>query len=129
LGAAAAAGADVVVVTDDNPRGEDPAAVRAAVLAGAREALLVRGAGAEVLEVGDRRAAVAAAVRRAAAVPGSTVLLAGKGHERGQEVAGRVLPFDDREVLAAALAEVAPDRAAPAGLAAPPATAPAGGPR
>ncbi len=104
MGAAAAA-ADVIVVTDDNPRSEDPAAIRAALLAGAREA--AGSSGAEVLEVAGRRAAVTEAVRRAWTADGSgVVLLAGKGHERGQEVAGRVLPFDDRRVLAEVLAEV-----------------------
>ncbi|MFW6775309.1 UDP-N-acetylmuramoyl-L-alanyl-D-glutamate--2,6-diaminopimelate ligase [Nocardioides sp. CPCC 205120] len=86
--------ADVLVVTDDNPRTEDPAAIRAAVLAGAREA----GSTAEVLEVGDRRAAIRAAVRLAA--PGDIVVVAGKGHETGQEVDGTVHPFDDRVVAA-----------------------------
>ncbi|WP_179756110.1 UDP-N-acetylmuramoyl-L-alanyl-D-glutamate--2,6-diaminopimelate ligase [Kineococcus aurantiacus] len=95
MGAAAAAVADVVVVTDDNPRSEDPAAIRAAVLAGAREA---HGAG-EVVEVADRRAAVAAALSRCTGEH-DTVLLAGKGHETGQETAGVVAPFDDREVAA-----------------------------
>jgi UDP-N-acetylmuramoyl-L-alanyl-D-glutamate--2,6-diaminopimelate ligase len=97
MGRAAAEGSDVVVVTDDNPRSEDPAAIRAAVVAGAR-----RVSGPEVLEVGDRRAAIAEAVRRAR--PGDAVLVAGKGHETGQEVAGVVTPFDDREVLREALA-------------------------
>jgi UDP-N-acetylmuramoyl-L-alanyl-D-glutamate--2,6-diaminopimelate ligase len=96
MGRVAAEGSDVVVVTDDNPRSEDPAAIRAAVLAGAREV-----PGAEVVEVGDRRAAIAEAVRRAR--PGDAVLVAGKGHETGQEVAGVVTPFDDREVLREAL--------------------------
>ncbi|WP_104432632.1 UDP-N-acetylmuramoyl-L-alanyl-D-glutamate--2,6-diaminopimelate ligase [Kineococcus xinjiangensis] len=103
MGATAVEGADVVVVTDDNPRSEEPAAIRAAVLAGARAAL-ARGAAAELLEVPDRRAAVAAGL--AACTGGhDTVLLAGKGHERGQEVAGRVLPFDDAEVAAELLRE------------------------
>ncbi|WP_106275997.1 UDP-N-acetylmuramoyl-L-alanyl-D-glutamate--2,6-diaminopimelate ligase [Geodermatophilus tzadiensis] len=92
MGAAAATRSDHLVVTDDNPRSEDPAAVRAAVLAGVpadrRDA---------VEEVGDRRAAIARAV--ALAGPGDTVLVAGKGHETGQEVAGTVTPFDDRTVL------------------------------
>nr|WP_235529750.1 UDP-N-acetylmuramoyl-L-alanyl-D-glutamate--2,6-diaminopimelate ligase [Nocardioides sp. Soil774] len=92
MGEIAARMADVVVVTDDNPRTEDPAAIRAAVLDGAR------GGRAEVLEVGDRRGAIREAVRRAA--PGDVVLLAGKGHETGQEVAGTVHPFDDRVVAA-----------------------------
>ncbi|GGO69675.1 UDP-N-acetylmuramoyl-L-alanyl-D-glutamate--2,6-diaminopimelate ligase [Nocardioides deserti] len=82
--------ADVLVVTDDNPRTEDPAAIRAAVLAGAT-------GGAEVLEVGDRRAAIREALGRARA--GDVVLVAGKGHETGQEVAGVVHPFDDRQVV------------------------------
>ena len=82
--------ADVVVVTDDNPRGEDPAAIRAAVLEGARTGT------AEVIEIGDRRAAVAEAVARAGT--GDIVLVAGKGHETGQEVAGVVHPIDDRQV-------------------------------
>ncbi|WP_432547801.1 UDP-N-acetylmuramoyl-L-alanyl-D-glutamate--2,6-diaminopimelate ligase [Kineococcus sp. SYSU DK004] len=100
MGRVAATGADVVVVTDDNPRSEEPAAVRAAVLAGAREAAA---AGAvEVLEVPDRRAAVAGALARCSG-PQDTVLLAGKGHETGQEVAGVVHPFDDREVAREAL--------------------------
>jgi UDP-N-acetylmuramoyl-L-alanyl-D-glutamate--2,6-diaminopimelate ligase len=95
MGAAAATGSDVLVVTDDNPRSEDPAAVRAAMLAGVQE--VPAGERAEVLEVGDRRAAIAAAVRLAR--PGDTLLVAGKGHETGQEIGDRVLPFDDRAVL------------------------------
>ena len=116
MGAAAAAGADVVVVTDDNPRTEEPAAIRAAVLAGAREVGSGAPARVEVLEVADRAEAVAAAVARAARRAGSTVLLAGKGHESGQEVAGVVLPFDDASVLAAAItaSATAPAAAAPA---------------
>ncbi|MEV4541019.1 UDP-N-acetylmuramoyl-L-alanyl-D-glutamate--2,6-diaminopimelate ligase [Micromonospora echinaurantiaca] len=97
MGAAAAEGADVVLVTDDNPRTEDPAAIRAEVLAGARGA----GTAARIEEVGDRRAAIDAAV--ALAEPGDVVALLGKGHERGQEVGGEVLPFDDRTELADAL--------------------------
>ena len=106
MGAAAASAADVVVVTDDNPRSEDPAAVRAAVRAGAHQA--ARRSGAVVLEVAGRRAAIAEAVRRA--WPGGVVLLAGKGHEQGQEIAGVVHPFDDRSALRAALDEVAAAR-------------------
>lgn len=85
--------ADLLVVTDDNPRTEDPAAIRAAMLAGV--------AGHDVLEVGDRREAIREAVRRAG--PGDIVLVAGKGHETGQEVDGVVHPFDDREVVLEAL--------------------------
>jgi UDP-N-acetylmuramoyl-L-alanyl-D-glutamate--2,6-diaminopimelate ligase len=100
MGAAAAAGSDVLVVTDDNPRSEDPAAIRVAVLVGVDR--VPAGERAEVLEVGDRRSAVATAVELAR--PGDVVLIAGKGHETGQEVAGTVHPFDDRVVLREALA-------------------------
>ena len=102
MGAAAAHLADVVVVTDDNPRGEDPAAIRAELLAGAHA---VTDGTTDVLEVADRETAIRSAV--AAARAGDCVLIAGKGHEQGQEVAGRVLPFDDREVARRALAAVA----------------------
>ncbi len=87
--------ADVVVVTDDNPRAEDPAQIRAQVRAGAERVPAAERA--EVHEVGDRRAAIRLAVGIARA--GDTVLVAGKGHESGQEVAGSTYPFDDREVL------------------------------
>jgi UDP-N-acetylmuramoyl-L-alanyl-D-glutamate--2,6-diaminopimelate ligase len=100
MGAAAAAHADLVVVTDDNPRSEDPAAIRAAVLAGARDVAATSGA--QVREVADRARAVDVAVE-ATSGPADTVLVAGKGHEQGQEVAGALYPFDDREVLRAAL--------------------------
>ncbi|MBC2668278.1 UDP-N-acetylmuramoyl-L-alanyl-D-glutamate--2,6-diaminopimelate ligase [Novosphingobium piscinae] len=87
MGRVVAAQADVAIVTDDNPRGEDPAAIRAQVLAGAPGAR----------EIGGRREAIAAAV--AAAGRDDIVLIAGKGHEQGQIVgrgeAMRVLPFDD----------------------------------
>jgi UDP-N-acetylmuramoyl-L-alanyl-D-glutamate--2,6-diaminopimelate ligase len=98
MGEIAARLADVLVVTDDNPRTEDPAAVRAAVVAGAE------GGTAEVVEIGDRRAAIRDAVRRAR--PGDVVLIAGKGHETGQEVHGEVHPFDDRTVAAEEIAQV-----------------------
>ena len=91
--------ADVLLVTDDNPRSEDPAAIRAAVLAGAAEAPDPG----EVHEVGDRREAIRQAV--ALAGPGDTVVIAGKGHETGQEISGTVHPFDDRVELLAALEE------------------------
>jgi UDP-N-acetylmuramoyl-L-alanyl-D-glutamate--2,6-diaminopimelate ligase len=108
MGAAAAGSADVVVVTDDNPRSEDPSAIRSAVLAGAREA--ARTSAAEVVEVPDRAEAIRHVV--ALAGPGDVLLIAGKGHEQGQEVAGAVHPFDDRDQLRAALAEQS-RRAAP----------------
>ena len=101
MGAAAARAADVVVVTDDNPRSEDPAAIRAAVLAGARG--VAADLRTEVMEVAGRHAAVTAAVELAA--PGDCLVVAGKGHEQGQEIAGVVVPFDDRSVLRAAIAD------------------------
>ncbi len=91
MGAAAAEVADLVVVTDDNPRSEDPAAIRAEVRAGAESTAR---AGTRLEEIGDRGAAIAAAVDWARA--GDVVLVAGKGHETGQETAGVVHPFDDR---------------------------------
>jgi UDP-N-acetylmuramoyl-L-alanyl-D-glutamate--2,6-diaminopimelate ligase len=100
MGAAAAAGSDFLVVTDDNPRSEDPAVIRAAMLTGVADVPADRRA--EVLEVAGRRNALAAAV--ALAAPGDTLLVAGKGHETGQEVAGTVHPFDDRTVLREVLA-------------------------
>jgi UDP-N-acetylmuramoyl-L-alanyl-D-glutamate--2,6-diaminopimelate ligase len=99
MGAAAARGADLVVVTDDNPRTEAPGEVRAAVRAGAEQA----GAAAKIIEVAGRRSAIDEAVRLAGA--GDIVAVLGKGHESGQEVDGRVLPFDDRIELTAALTE------------------------
>ncbi|MEU4222208.1 UDP-N-acetylmuramoyl-L-alanyl-D-glutamate--2,6-diaminopimelate ligase [Actinoplanes sp. NPDC026623] len=98
MGAAAARGSDLVVVTDDNPRTEDPAEIRTAVRQGAEKA----GAPAKIIEVAGRRAAIDEAVRLAG--PGDVVAVLGKGHERGQEVDGQVLPFDDRIELTAALA-------------------------
>ncbi|MCC2975299.1 UDP-N-acetylmuramoyl-L-alanyl-D-glutamate--2,6-diaminopimelate ligase [Sphingomonas sp. PL-96] len=83
MGAAAAAGADLVIVTDDNPRSEDPALIRRQVLEGAPDAR----------EIGGRRDAIAAAIAEAG--PEDIVLLAGKGHEQGQIVGDLVLPFDD----------------------------------
>ena len=94
MGEIAARLADLVIVTDDNPRSEEPASIRAAMLAGTRE--VPDAARAEIVEIGDRRAAIAAALERAR--PGDVVLIAGKGHETGQEVAGVVHPFDDRVV-------------------------------
>jgi UDP-N-acetylmuramoyl-L-alanyl-D-glutamate--2,6-diaminopimelate ligase len=94
MGAAAAEGADVVFVTDDNPRSEEPGLIRTAVMAGCPEAT----------EIGDRAEAILAAVD--ALGPGDALLIAGKGHETGQIVGDDVLPFDDAEqasVAAAAL--------------------------
>ena len=83
MGAVATRLSDVVIVTDDNPRSEDPAAIRSAIMAGAPGAT----------EVGGRREAIAEAIRIAKA--GDIILVAGKGHETGQIVGDRVLPFDD----------------------------------
>jgi UDP-N-acetylmuramoyl-L-alanyl-D-glutamate--2,6-diaminopimelate ligase len=108
MGAAAVAQADLVIVTDDNPRSEDPASIRAAVLAGAREqerslTSVPGGAGrvGRVREIGDRAEAIRLAV--AGAGDGDTVAVLGKGHESGQEIAGVVHPFDDRTHLRAAM--------------------------
>ncbi len=103
MGEVAARGADVLVVTDDNPRTEDPSVIRAGMLAGAARVRAADRAGLE--EVGDRRDAINLAVRLAR--PGDTLLVLGKGHESGQEVAGEVHPFDDRVVLREALGDPA----------------------
>lgn len=100
MGEVAARGSDLLIITDDNPRSEAPAAIRAAMRSGA-QSLDVAQRG-EVLEVGGRAEAIEAAVDRAA--PGDTVVIAGKGHEQGQEIAGLITPFDDRQVLRAVLA-------------------------
>ena len=97
MGAVAAELADLVVVTDDNPRSEDPAAIRSEILAGAKEAR----SQAELVEIADRQQAIRHAVGWAG--PGDVVLIAGKGHETGQRSADEVRPFDDRVELAAAL--------------------------
>ena len=95
MGRVAAELADLVVVTDDNPRDEEPAAIRAAIMTGAE------GGPAQVVEIGDRREAIDHAV--AWAKPGDVVLIAGKGHEAGQTSHGETRPFDDREELAGSL--------------------------
>jgi UDP-N-acetylmuramoyl-L-alanyl-D-glutamate--2,6-diaminopimelate ligase len=95
MGQTAAELADLVVVTDDNPRDEDPADIRAAIVAGAADGP------AQVVEIGDRRAAIDFAVGWAS--DGDVVLVAGKGHEAGQTSAGETRPFDDRDELAQAL--------------------------
>jgi UDP-N-acetylmuramoyl-L-alanyl-D-glutamate--2,6-diaminopimelate ligase len=94
MGAVAAERAAVVIVTDDNPRSEDPAAIRRAVLAGAEAA----GTGATVVDGGDRRSAIRLAL--AGAAPGDVVAVLGKGHETTQEVAGEFSEFDDAAVVA-----------------------------
>jgi UDP-N-acetylmuramoyl-L-alanyl-D-glutamate--2,6-diaminopimelate ligase len=87
MGAAAVAGADAVIVTDDNPRGEDPAAIRAEVMAGCPDAI----------EVGGREAAIAAGLGLLR--PGDVLVVAGKGHEQGQTIGRETLPFDDATVI------------------------------
>lgn len=96
MGAAAAEFADRVVITDDNPRSEDPAAIRETVAEGARSVT-----GAQVRLIGDRAEAIREAI--ADASPGDIVVIAGKGHETGQEIAGIVHPFDDAVVARSAL--------------------------
>jgi UDP-N-acetylmuramoyl-L-alanyl-D-glutamate--2,6-diaminopimelate ligase len=85
--------ADTVIVTDDNPRSEDPKAIRAQILAGARHAR----------EIGDRAEAIRAGSRLLGA--GDVLLVAGKGHETGQIVGDKVIPFSDHEVVQALLTE------------------------
>ena len=92
MGAIAADNADGVIVTDDNPRSENPAAIRAAILNAAKGAR----------EIGDRADAIRTAVE--ALEPGDVLLIAGKGHETGQIIGGRTLPFSDHDAVAAALA-------------------------
>ncbi|MGO9397911.1 MAG: UDP-N-acetylmuramoyl-L-alanyl-D-glutamate--2,6-diaminopimelate ligase [Xanthobacteraceae bacterium] len=95
MGALAAAKADRVIVTDDNPRSEEPAAIRAAILAAAPGAR----------EIGDRREAIRSAIDDLRS--GDVLLIAGKGHETGQIIGDRVTPFSDHEAVAAALKELA----------------------
>jgi UDP-N-acetylmuramoyl-L-alanyl-D-glutamate--2,6-diaminopimelate ligase len=95
MGAVAAAKADRVVVTDDNPRSENAAAIRAAILAAAPGAI----------EIGDRREAIRSAIADLRA--GDALLIAGKGHETGQIIGDRIVPFSDHDAVAAALKELA----------------------
>ncbi|MFC5958528.1 UDP-N-acetylmuramoyl-L-alanyl-D-glutamate--2,6-diaminopimelate ligase [Streptomyces sp. NPDC005774] len=99
MGAAAARLADTAVLTSDNPRSEDPLAILATMLEGAASVPAHERGEVQVFE--DRAAAIAAAVARAQ--PGDAVLVAGKGHEQGQDIAGVVRPFDDRQVLREAI--------------------------
>jgi UDP-N-acetylmuramoyl-L-alanyl-D-glutamate--2,6-diaminopimelate ligase len=101
MGAAATELADLAVVTSDNPRSEDPDAIIEQVVAGARHRSKL------VIEP-DRAAAIATAL--ATAQPGDVVLIAGKGHEVGQEIAGRILPFDDVEQARKALRRILASR-------------------
>lgn len=99
MGAAVARLADTAVLTSDNPRSEDPLAILATMLEGAASVPVHERGEVQVFE--DRAAAITAAVARAR--PGDTVLVAGKGHEQGQDIAGVVRPFDDRQVLREAI--------------------------
>ena len=95
MGAVAAAKADRVIVTDDNPRSEDAAAIRAAIMAAAPGAI----------EISDRREAIRRAIAELRA--GDILLVAGKGHETGQIIGDRIMPFSDHEAVATALKELA----------------------
>ena len=101
MGAVAANHADVVIVTDDDPHGEEAAPIRAAILAGARGEIAAKGLSSQALEVYPRAEAIAAAV--AMATEDDTILVAGRGHEVFQEVMGINLELDDREELRRAL--------------------------
>ncbi len=92
MGAIAAKNADSVIITDDNPRSENPQTIRAAIMATARGAR----------EIGDRAEAIRTAI--AGLQPGDALLIAGKGHETGQIVGDKTLPFSDHEAVIAALA-------------------------
>jgi UDP-N-acetylmuramoyl-L-alanyl-D-glutamate--2,6-diaminopimelate ligase len=110
MGESAARHSDVVIATDDNPRSEDPAAIRAQLMSGARAAVRQDGLATEVIDGGDRRSAINLALQLAA--PGDVVAILGKGHELGQEIAGTVLPFSDPVVAAEEWAVLHPDLAA-----------------
>jgi UDP-N-acetylmuramoyl-L-alanyl-D-glutamate--2,6-diaminopimelate ligase len=93
MGQAAARFADIVIVTDDNPRSEEPAAIRRAIIGGAPDAI----------EIGGRGRAIREAI--AMLCPGDVLCVAGKGHETGQIVGGQRLEFSDHEVVRGVLAE------------------------
>jgi UDP-N-acetylmuramoyl-L-alanyl-D-glutamate--2,6-diaminopimelate ligase len=91
MGKVSAELSDIVIITDDNPRSENPVEIRKAILAGTGDDR------AQIFEVADRREAISKAL--SFAVAGDVIAILGKGHETGQEIAGKVLPFDDREVV------------------------------
>jgi UDP-N-acetylmuramoyl-L-alanyl-D-glutamate--2,6-diaminopimelate ligase len=95
MGKVAVSGADLAIVTDDNPRSENPAAIRNEILAGAKGAI----------EIGDRARAIAEAVSRLER--GDVLLVAGKGHETGQTIGSTVIPFSDHDAVEAALKQEA----------------------
>jgi len=91
MGTIASENADQVIITDDNPRSENPANIRAAILATAKGAT----------EIGDRAAAIRAAIETLQ--PGDALVIAGKGHETGQIMGDKTLPFSDHEAVASVL--------------------------
>jgi UDP-N-acetylmuramoyl-L-alanyl-D-glutamate--2,6-diaminopimelate ligase len=95
--------AQLAIVTSDNPRNEDPDSIISQVLSGIEDR-------SNVSTIADRRSAIEAALANARS--GDVVVVAGKGHEKGQEVGGRVLPFDDVEVARSALARIQASRRA-----------------
>lgn len=97
MGAAAARGADTVIITDDNPRTEDPQSIRAAILSGAREAMIEDSLDTTVVMDGNRRSAIAQALRLAGT--GDVIAVLGKGHETGQEIGDTVNAFNDAEEI------------------------------
>jgi UDP-N-acetylmuramoyl-L-alanyl-D-glutamate--2,6-diaminopimelate ligase len=101
MGRVAGGLADLVILTTDNPRSEDPVAIMEAIAEGVRE-----GGRAEVRLIPDRAEAIREAMRAAIAGPDAAVLVTGKGNETGQEIAGQTLPYSDRESIEAALAEL-----------------------
>jgi UDP-N-acetylmuramoyl-L-alanyl-D-glutamate--2,6-diaminopimelate ligase len=121
MGAAAASLADVAILTSDNPRSEDPLAILSAMLDGVLS--VPQDERARVIIEPDRAAAIARAV--SLATSGDVIVVAGKGHETGQYVKGAVLPFDDRQVTASALSQLARSQSAESQLA-PPEFAPPG---
>ncbi len=92
MGRVAAQLSDVVIITDDNPRSEDPAKIRHEMMAG------IAAKSTKVFEIANRREAIAMALR--ISQPGDAVAILGKGHETGQEINGEIFPFDDRLVAA-----------------------------
>jgi UDP-N-acetylmuramoyl-L-alanyl-D-glutamate--2,6-diaminopimelate ligase len=97
MGEAAAAHADVVVVTDDNPRSEDPAAIRARIIEGAETAVRREGLATRIVDGGDRRSAIRCALELAAA--DDVIAILGKGHETGQQIGTELRPFNDVDVV------------------------------
>jgi UDP-N-acetylmuramoyl-L-alanyl-D-glutamate--2,6-diaminopimelate ligase len=91
MGKIAAQLSDIVIITDDNPRSEDPAEIRGAMIAGTTDCA------AQIIEIADRRQAISKALSLSSAR--DVVAILGKGHETGQEISGKIFPFDDRVVV------------------------------